>query len=139
MLKKTLKRNIFQRLLGKCATKKPQDKDCWTYSDGRVVIDLEHTPELSEPAGGIRLEADYLPERLLVVRGNDDRYYAFRNRCGHMGRRLDPLPEEKSVQCCSIGRTTCDYDGSVLRGPAKEPLISYPVEIQGRRLIVTVE
>lgn len=139
MPKKTLRRNIFQRLLGKCATREPLNRDCWTYSDGRVVIDLGRAPELSGPAGGIRLEANYLPERLLVIHGNDGRYHALRNRCGHMGRRLDPLPEGESVQCCSLGRTTCDYDGRVLRGPAKKPLISYPVEIQGTTLTVTVK
>jgi len=43
----TLHRNIFQRLLGLCATKKPSDEGCWTFDDGKIVVDLARAPELS--------------------------------------------------------------------------------------------
>jgi nitrite reductase/ring-hydroxylating ferredoxin subunit len=135
---KFLKRNILQRLFGIPATKKPRDNSCWTYSDSKLVIDLKSTPELSEPGGAIRLEGHGLPDRILVIRGNDGAYHAFSNRCKHMGRRLDPVPGDRTVQCCSVGKATYAYDGSVLFGPAKEAVKTLAVEISNGKLVVAL-
>lgn len=136
---KTLKRSIWQRIFGICATQKLQDEECWTYSEGLLTIDLSRVPELTQPAGAIRLEDNKLPERVLIVHGDDGRYYAFKNRCQHMGRRLDPAPDTETVQCCSISRSTYEYDGKVISGPAKEPLTIYPVDIDNGKLFVNLE
>jgi len=132
----TLKRNIFQRIFGIAATAPPADEGCWTFSDGRIEIDLSRVPELSEPGKAIRLEKKHLPERVLIVHGDDGHFHAFRNRCKHMGRRLDPVPGTQTVQCCSVNKTTYDYGGKVLFGPAKNPLDVRQVQIEDGRLIV---
>jgi nitrite reductase/ring-hydroxylating ferredoxin subunit len=46
---------------------------------------------------------------VLVIQGDDGEYYAFKNRCTHGKRRLDPMPAIQQVQCCSIGKSTFDY------------------------------
>ena len=98
---KFLQRNIFQRILGLPATAKPQDADCWSYADGKLTLDLKRVPELEKPGGAIRLEGRNLPERILVIFGEDEKFYVFRNRCTHVGhRRLDPVPGTKTIQCC---------------------------------------
>jgi len=135
---KILKRNILQRLFGISATKAPSDGGCWTYSDRRLEIDLKRAPELSEPGGAIRLEGKNLPDRVLVIHGNDGSYRAFRNRCKHMGRRLDPVPQTATVQCCSVSKTTYAYDGNVLHGPAKEPVESFQVTSAEGQLVVVI-
>lgn len=135
---KKLKRNIFQRLFGKCITQEPKDHGCWTYADGKVSINLDRAPELSRLGGAIRLEGHGLPERILVVHGDDDKYRAFHNRCTHGGRRLDPVPATGTVQCCSVGTSTFDYEGEVLAGSAKDPITIYPVDVEDKRLTVTV-
>jgi len=125
---KFLDRNIFQRLFGLCATKLPSDPQCWTVKDGKVEIDINKAIEIKDPGTAIRLEGKLLPERLLVCHGTDDKYYAFVNKCKHMGRRLDPVPETQTVQCCSIGKSTYDYSGNAVSGPAKGTLNIFPVE-----------
>jgi nitrite reductase/ring-hydroxylating ferredoxin subunit len=131
-----LKRNVLQRILGIPASKPPIDQDCWTFSGGSIEIDLSRVPELSEPGRAIRLEKKNLQDRVLIIHGEDGHFHAFRNRCKHMGRRLDPVPGTQTVQCCSVNKTTYDYGGEVLFGPAKAPLDVRPVEIQDGRLIV---
>ncbi len=133
-----LKRNILQRFLGIPASKRPRYDSCWTYSDSKVVIDLKQAPELSEPGGAIRLEGKGLPDRVLVIHGDDGAYHAFSNRCKHMGRRLDPVPGDRTVQCCSVGKTTYAYDGSVLSGPAKEAARTLAVEVSNGGLVVVL-
>jgi nitrite reductase/ring-hydroxylating ferredoxin subunit len=133
-----LKRNILQRLFGISATKTPRDSSCWTYSDSKLVIDLKRAPELSEPGGAIRLEGKDLPDRILLIHGDDGAYHAFSNRCRHMGRRLDPVPGDETVQCCSVSRTTYAYDGDVLFGPAREAVKTFAVEVANAELVVVL-
>jgi nitrite reductase/ring-hydroxylating ferredoxin subunit len=134
-----LKRNIFQRIFGIPATKMPQVPDCWSYSDGRLTIDLGKAPELENQGGALRCEGGNLPVRVLVVRGDESRFYAYRNRCTHLGhRRLDPVPGTDTVQCCSVNKSTFDLKGQNIHGPAPKPIDSFPVENQGDRLVVTI-
>ena len=133
---KFLQRNIFKRILGLSDTSKPANADCWTYADGKVILDLKKTPELQNPGDAVRLEGDGLPERLLVVLGGDQKYHVFRNRCTHVGhRRLDPVPGTQTVQCCSVGKSTYDLAGKNVYGPAPAPIVTYPTSIEGDQII----
>jgi nitrite reductase/ring-hydroxylating ferredoxin subunit len=133
---KFLKRKFWQRILGIPVTHPPGDRACWTYSNGKLVIDLGRAPELAKPAGAIRIEGGNLPDRVLVVHGEDGAYHAFRNRCRHVGRRLDPVPGSRTVQCCSVGRSTYGYDGEVLYGPAKRPAEILAARLENGKLVI---
>ena len=138
MPKATLKRNIFQRILGLCATRPPADGGCWTLESGKIVVDLARAPELAEANGAVRLEGKNLPERVLLTRGEDGAYRAFKNRCTHMGRRLDPVPGAGQVQCCSVNKSTFENDGKCVSGPGKKELATYPVTVEGGKLEITL-
>ena len=135
----SLKRNIFQRIFGRCATREPGDSGCWENKNGEIAIDLDRTPELSQSGSGIRLEGGGFTERVLVIHGDGDSLHAFRNRCGHGGRRLDPVPGTHTVQCCSLGKSTYDYDGKVLSGPTKEAITCYPTRTKDRKLFFIIK
>lgn len=134
-----LQRNFLQRLFGIPATRPPRDPRCWRVEDGEVVIDLERATELAQPGGAIRLEGDPLPERVLVYRGDDDQLHACCNRCTHGGRRLDPDPGNGRVQCCSVGRSSFDYDGKLVSGSAREPGHAYPVRADNGKLFIVLD
>lgn len=133
---KRLKRNVFQRLFGKCATMEPVDKSCWSYTDGRLVIDLARLPELYSKGSAVRLEGADLPERVLLVHGDDGNYYAFKNCCTHGGRRLDAVPGAGTIQCCSVGKSTFDYSGRLLAGSAKGDVAAFAVQVEGETVVV---
>ena len=138
MQPKTLDRSIFQRILGICATQRPSDEGCWTLEDGKIIVDLARAPELAGRNGAIRLEKKNIPDRLLVIRGDDDGYHAFRNRCAHMKRRLDPVPGTGHVQCCSVNKSTFEYGGKKVSGPAKGDVTTYPVTVEDNKLVITL-
>jgi Rieske Fe-S protein len=138
MATKSLRRNFFQRLFGRPATALPGDPGCWTYSDGVVTVDLKRAPELTEPSGALRVEGPELPKRVLVFHGEDGQYYAVCNKCTHGGRRVDPDPAGGSLQCCSIGKSTYNYQGEVVRGPAPNQLPRFNVAVEEDKLIVTL-
>ena len=135
----TLKRNIFQRILGICATKLPSDDGCWKYEDGKVTIDLSRASELSGENGAFRLEKNGLPERVLVFRGSDGQYHAFRNKCAHAGRRIDPVPDAEKMKCCSVGGSSYDYQGKVLSGMAKGSVLNYIVTEEEGKLVIALQ
>ncbi|MBI9077838.1 MAG: Rieske (2Fe-2S) protein [Desulfatibacillum sp.] len=135
MSKQGLKRGFLNRILGIPATKTPIDSDCWAYSDGVLTVDLARAPELSKPGGAMRLEGNGLPERVLVFQGDDGEFRAFKNRCSHIGhRRLDPVPGQNCVQCCSVNGSMFEYDGDNLKGPAPHPAKTYEVHKEGASL-----
>jgi nitrite reductase/ring-hydroxylating ferredoxin subunit len=139
MAVKFLQRSILQRILGMPATSKPMDPEGWHFADGNLTIDLKRTPELGQPGNAVRLEGGNLPKRVLVVYGEDQRYYAFHNRCRHFGhRRLDFVPGTSTVQCCSINKSTYNFSGEKIHGPAPGPIASYPVTVEADKLIVRI-
>ena len=135
-----LNRGFFQRIFGLPAIQKPLDPQCWSFSDGKVMIDLNRAMELKKPGGAMRLEGSGLPMRVLVIRGDDGKFHAFHNRCTHIGhRRLDPVPGTGTVQCCSVGKSTYAYDGKKVYGPPNGSIKTFKAELDGERLIVFLE
>lgn len=135
----TVKRSLFQKILGKPATKEPIQSDCWEFDGGKLTINLEATPELQTPGGAIRLEGRALPLRVLVVNGEDGEYRAYHNKCTHFGhRRLDPVPGTDMVQCCSINQSTFDSGGEKISGPAGHSVTRFPVEQDNDKLMITI-
>ncbi|MEA3441754.1 MAG: Rieske 2Fe-2S domain-containing protein [Chloroflexota bacterium] len=138
MTTKTYKRSLFQRLLGKPMTKPPVDAGCWSYDAGKLTIDLNRTPELTEPWGATHIDGENLPDKVLVFQDGEGNYRAFQNRCEHGGRKIDPVPGTETVKCCSMGQATYDYEGNVLSGASENPIKCYEVQLEDGKLIVMI-
>lgn len=130
---------FFARIFGICRTKPPADADSWKYSGGNLVIELSRAPELSEKGGAIRLEGGGLPEKVLVLHGVDGQFHAFGNKCTHMGRRIDPLSDTDAIRCCSVSKSTFDYTGKVVSGPAKGPLKAFEVKTEEGKATISLK
>ena len=127
---------FFKRLFGICETAPPTDSDGWNLSSGKIEIQLDRVSELANKGGAIRLEGKGMPEKVLVIHGHDGEFHAFKNRCTHAGRRIDPYGTDEQIRCCSISKSTFDYTGKVLSGAAKKPITSYQVEREDGKLII---
>lgn len=122
----SLKRKWWQRLAGIPASPLLSQKS-WRWDGEVLAVDLSLCPELLAPGTGARIEGKELPARVLVVHGDDDEYHAFINVCTHSGRRLDPIPNTGTVQCCSFGRSTYNYEGEPLPSAcARHPIDRIP-------------
>jgi len=113
---------FLKRILGICNTRPPQDPDSWQVEGRELILDLRRIPELQHPSGAIRLEGKDLAFRVLVVHTDAERFLAYENRCTHMGRRIDPVPGSNRVRCCSVSKSTFDYDGNPVAGAARKPI-----------------
>ena len=131
--------SLMKSILGICKTGKPDDEGCWSFSDSRISVDLTRTGGRLARGGALRLEGKGLPERVLLFRGLNDKYYALKNQCTHVGkRRIDPMIEQDTLKCCSVMGSVFTYEGEVVSGPARKPLTTYPVVAEGDRLLITV-
>jgi len=126
-------RTLFQRILGISATGRAAEGS-WTLNGKNLKIDTGKLPELSSPGTGVRIEGKGLPERVLLIRDADGEFHAFRNRCTHGGRRLDPSGE--GVQCCSVGKSFFDVNGSIMSGSAKKNLKKYETTRENNYIII---
>ena len=136
---KPLRRNIFQRLFGISATSKAMDIHSWHFHNGKLTVNIKKIPHLRIPGTAVRIEGKKLPMRILLVHGEDKKYHAFQNRCAHIGhRRLDFVPGTSTVQCCSVGKSTYRFDGTLQQGPAPGPVLTYPVTQDGETITIDI-
>ncbi len=129
---------MIKRVFGISVTSTPADEGCYTAQGGTVQLDLSRAPELSAAGAALRLESPDLPDRLMVLHGIDGVFRAYTNHCACAGWRIDPVPGEHKVRCCTLAQSTYDYDGKKLSGSAKTDLTTHAVEVDGDQLTITL-
>ena len=127
--------SFFKALLGICETK-PLAEIAWEKTNGQTSIDLKTAPQLASKGGAVYLKGKGLKKPILVVRGDDNNLYAYENRCTHFHRKIDPVPGEGKLKCCSVNHSTLNYDGKPLSGPAKHDIKRFEARESGGRLVI---
>jgi nitrite reductase/ring-hydroxylating ferredoxin subunit len=138
---KTPKPNVFTRLFARPVAPLPSQADCFEVDGDRLTIQLDLAPELASPGGCLRLVSDSLPDRLLVVHGHDGAFHVYANHCACGGFHIDPVPGQPLIRCCTPARSTYDYAGEPVSGPAKADhkcLVHYAVTEADGALQVTL-
>jgi nitrite reductase/ring-hydroxylating ferredoxin subunit len=126
----------LKRIFGISETQQPGNDTSWEFANQAIRIDLNKMPEIAGPGSAVRLEGKGLPVRTLVVHGEDGRFHAFANRCTHMGRRIDILPGTDRIECCSVNKSTFDYNGEPVGGAARKPLQVFKVTPSETSLVI---
>ncbi|MCS6981787.1 MAG: Rieske (2Fe-2S) protein [Flavobacteriales bacterium] len=102
----------------------------YTVVNGKLTI-----PRSAVAAEGSVISAQGLPRDIFVRRTAAGSYEAVLLRCTHMNGKLNRTPEGFT---CVLHGSRFAPDGSVLKGPAKQPLLRYPVTEEGENLIISV-
>jgi len=129
--------NVFKAALGICETD-PLDPALWSVDGNIVTVKAAQAPELAEKGGAVYLQGPGLDAPVLIVKTGDQQFRAFENRCTHMRRKIDPVPGEDRLRCCSLSHSTFDLEGNVLSGLAKGPLTRYTTEVKDGDLLITL-
>jgi cytochrome b6-f complex iron-sulfur subunit len=128
--------SLVKSIFGICETK-PLSPDLWSREANRVRVKVGQVPELSREGDAVYLKGESLEKPLLVLKTGGDQYLAFANRCTHVGhRKLDPVPGQRTLRCCSIGHSTFDYEGKRLSGLAKDALTRHETEMSEGDLLI---
>ncbi len=128
--------SVLKAMLGICQTK-PLDDALWDVEGNKIQVRLSQMPLPKE--GATYLKGKGLNKPIFIFRTADDRYLAFQNRCTHIGhRRLDPVPGENKIRCCSVFHSTYDLEGNPISGPARNQLNKYEVQQSGEDIVIAL-
>lgn len=130
------KTNALMRLFCQSISPPPEDPGCYEVADDKMTVDLTRAGVLAAPGGALRLDDDRLPDRILLVHAADGAFHAYRNRCACGGFRVDPVPGEEKIRCCTLMQSTYDYAGRRVSGSAQKDLDVLAVEAGDGRLVV---
>ena len=128
---------IYKAVLGICETD-PLDPALWSLEGNVVTVKVAGAPRLAEKDGAAYLKGQGLSRPVLIVNIGDDHFAAFENRCTHLRRKLDPVPGQDRLRCCSIGHSVFDLEGNPLSGLARNPITRYPTELKNSNLLITL-
>lgn len=101
-----------------------------TPVDNIVRLRIDQYPDLAKPGGALRIHPAGQPDPLYVLRGQDTEgvatFTTVSPRCTHRGCTVDV--QGVNLVCPCHG-STYTRSGTVLRGPAEEPLRSFPTVV----------
>jgi Rieske Fe-S protein len=112
--------------------------DDTTSGDGAVQTSAatEPTPAESEPAepsgGGVIIAA----EQVVVTQPAEGDFKAFGSTCTHQGCQVGEVADGE-IKCPCHGSRYAIEDGSVVGGPAPEPLPEVGVAVEGDQVVLT--
>ncbi len=101
-----------------------------------VAIPLEDAKDLKKVGGSVTLKVK--DRRVLLVRDSEDTVRAFQPACTHRQTHVKYDHKNGRLNCPAHG-SRFGLDGSVLRGPAKDPLETYHAKLSGDSVILAFE
>jgi len=87
---------------------------------------LPKKPKIVEASGTLQNDT-FLTKDSFILFGQNENLWAVSRTCTHLGCKLNFIEDKQFLECpCHQSRFSTD--GTVLKGPAKNPLPRYPVE-----------
>lgn len=103
---------------------------------GAVVLPLAEHPALANAGGSEVIRADGKGKPILVRNDGDAGITALSLKCTHMGCAV--RVDEGGALACPCHGSRYAADGSVTKGPAKEPLTRLPATLGGDAITVQI-
>lgn len=101
----------------------------------KLAIPLSKVPPLEKEGGAVALKLK--GRTVLFVRDGASSVRAVNPTCTHKQCTVEYRPAEKHFECpCHHSRYS--IEGKVLNGPAPKDLETYPAELSGDRIVVTL-
>jgi len=101
--------------------------------DYYLEIDLNSSEyaDLKEDNGSVKIN----DEDLIIINKGGNKFIALSSDCTHRDCRV-AYRKSKNVLRCPCHRSVFNIDGSVVKGPAKDPLTLYETNLEGNILKV---
>jgi Rieske Fe-S protein len=105
------------------------------WAAGKIAIPMAKVPAVSSVGGSVALKVK--DKLLLLVRDGPETIRALNPICTHRKCVVAYSAAKKIIECPCHG-SEYDLDGHVLKGPAPSPLQTYPAELSGDQVVVTM-
>jgi Rieske Fe-S protein len=117
--------------------------DALHVENGNLIIDLNQAGSLKEPGGSGKLTivdpVNGEKIKIIVIHPGDGEYIAFADRCTHGGRELNYLHDNRQLKCSSFGQSTFTLQGEVVKGPAKEPVEIFELQVNRDLININIQ
>lgn len=107
-------------------------------TDSSIRIRLEKVPELAGVGGAVKIVDANLKDALIVIRETEDAFVVASIRCTHRGVEVEYRPEQKCLQCASLGGSQFKITGEKISGFAEGPLKTYPASREDGMLVIRI-
>ena len=111
------------------------DADAYSLEGNIVTVRLKQVPQLSQVGGSVAIVNDSNRINLIIARIGEDRFVAALNECSHREKALGYNHNAEHFVCAS-GKSEFRMDGSIVTGPAENPLPIYRWHLEQDRLII---
>ncbi len=111
------------------------DVNAYSIEEDKVIVNLDRVPELSKVGGSASIMHDDERISVIVARFADSDYVVASNQCTHRERPMGYDNENRQL-VCSSGKSKFMLDGSIVRGPAEQPLRIYRWSLNQDNLII---
>ena len=101
-----------------------------------VVVPIDDKSPLGKVGGSLVVESP--KGKIIIVRTGEAAFVAFSAKCTHKGGIVAYSDEKKQFICPKHGSKFDSSNGSVVDGPADDPLPSYPAKGTSASVTVTV-
>ena len=105
---------------------------------GIFKMDLNNFPVLRSTFGSVRLRVTGMPAtfpQIVVTRVASGQFFAVTSRCTHLGCATGTYSTAINAIECPCHGSRFGADGSLVRGPAGQPLTQYPTQYDGLDLL----
>ena len=111
------------------------DINAYSLDRDLVTVSLDRASQLSEVGGSAAIINDSNQIRLIIARVAQNEFVVALNECPH---REKLLGYDHSAGCfiCASGKSKFRLDGSIVAGPAENPLRIYQSSLEGNRITI---
>jgi nitrite reductase/ring-hydroxylating ferredoxin subunit len=111
------------------------DDKAYTLEVNRVSVVLEKVPQLSHVGGSAAILNDSDHIHLIIARIAEDQFVVALNECPHREKLLG-YDHNAGRFICAYGKSEFNLDGSIITGPADNPLPIYQSHLDHHKLII---
>ena len=111
------------------------DASAYALGGNTATVMLERVPQLSRVGGAAAIANDSHRMHLIIARTAEDRFAVALNECPHREKPLG-YDHQEGLLVCASGKSKFRLDGSIVSGPAEQPLPTYQWHLEQGRLLI---
>lgn len=111
------------------------DADAYSLDENLVTVSLDKVSQLSEVGGSAAIIDDINQTHLIIARVAQNNFVVALNECPHREKLLG-YDHNAGYFVCASGKSKFRLDGSIVTGPAENPLRIYQSSVEGNRIAI---
>ena len=114
-------------------------KDAYVIQNSKIEVNIEKVDEFETAGSSMLIMDEKLDKYLIIAHPKEGKFVVASSHCTHRDKALGYNHNDKKFRCSSFGHSEFSLDGTVLKGPAEEPLRIYKSSLKGKILSIYLD